>query len=741
MERVMLRIANRLSAYPGAVLAALLACAGVIGSPAVAQLNLASPVRAVPLVHGSIDETKRVILRGNTRPEVLRAEFDRGPVDDSFPMNGMQLLLKRSPAHQKTAEDLADELHRSGSPSFHQWLTAEQFADRFGADSTDVAKVRDWLTAHGFTVHPQKLSRMTVEFSGTAGQVRETFGTEIHALEVKGARHIANANAPDVPAALAAAIDGFVSLTDFRPKSMAKRYDASEAHLSQTGSTSNASVTQFTIEPVVPADLATIYNFTPLFAAGITGAGQTIATTEDSDVYNEQDWHTFRKVLGLDAIAKGSLKTVHPGDCGDPGVTLDDFEAILDVEWASAAAPGATVWSATCPSTTTTYGGDIALQNLLNEALVPQIISISFGQCEAFANNSFNKEMYLQGVLEGVSVYVASGDQGAGFCDFLTAATSGISVNGYASTVYNVAVGSTDFSDTYSDTKAEHWAANPGRYFGRAINYVPEIPWNDSCASALISEFLGYATPFGADGFCAVASTNFTIPFATTGGPSNCATGTPAGPPTITGALPSNGTCKGWPKPRWQRVAGNPNDEVRDTPDIAMFGSDGVWNHFVVLCDTDLSNSGAPCTGSPLTAWVGAGGTSVSAPIMAGVQALVNQTWGGRQGNPNPVLYAIGSAEHGPRGNASCNSSASPSLLCVFNDITLGDNDIDCIPPYNCFDPHASQPNVLGVLSLSDTAYKPAFKAGVAWDFTTGLGSVNAMQLVLNPIWLFGAGP
>jgi subtilase family serine protease len=434
------------------VRAAWLACVFAIGTPGVAQSDSASSVHAVPLIQGQIVETQRSEVLGNVRPEI-GSEFDRGAVDEAFPMNGMQLLLKRSPAHQKAAEDLAEELHRSGSPSFHQWLTAEQFAEQFGADTNDVAKVREWLSTHGFTVQPQKLSRMTIEFSGTATQVRETFGTEIHALEIKGARHIANAKIPQIPSALAPAIDSFVSLTDFRPKSMAMHRNAMQSPLVKATATSTSSVTQFTIEPVVPADLAMIYNFNPLFAAGITGAGQTIATIDDSDLYSEDDWRVFRKVLGLDAIAHGSIKTVHPGGCSDPGVNFDDFEAAVDVEWASAAAPGATIWAASCSNTTTTFGGLIALQNLLNGPVVPQIISNSYGECEAFLDNNFMKEVYLQAVLEGVSVYASSGDQGAAACDYQAIATAGITVNGTASTVYNVAVGGTDFGDTYSNAR------------------------------------------------------------------------------------------------------------------------------------------------------------------------------------------------------------------------------------------------------------------------------------------------
>src|SRR5208282_1981737 len=124
------------------------------------------------------------------------------------------------------------------------------------------------------------------------------------------------------------------------------------------------------------------------------------------------------------------------------------------------------------------------------------------------------------------------------------------------------------------------------------------------------------------------------------------------------------------------------------------------------------------------------------------MQALANQVWGGRQGNPNPVYYAIARGEYGVNGNKACNSSGSggPAASCVFNDVTIGDNDINCVDTYgtyNCYDPDAGA-GVPGVLSLSDNSYQPAFKAGVGWDFATGIGTVNATNLVLNPTWLFG---
>jgi hypothetical protein len=65
---------------------------------------------------------------------------------------------------------------------------------------------------------------------------------------------------------------------------------------------------------------------------------------------------------------------------------------------------------------------------------------------------------------------------------------------------------------------------------------------------------------------------------------------------------------------------------------------------------------------------------------MAGIQALINQRTGIRQGNPNPTYYSIAAAEYGAGGNPACNSSlgnaANPS--CIFYDVTLGDMDVDC---------------------------------------------------------------
>jgi subtilase family serine protease len=669
------------------------------------------------LVTTTVNDAQTVSLSGNTRPEVTTAK-DLGAVADTMALTHMQLLLRRPAETEAAFTTLIDDLHNPHAPSFHHWLTASQVGADFGPNTADIAAVVTWLQGHGFTVGAIPASRMVIDFSGTAGQVREAFGTTIHALDVRGARHIANMTDPKIPAALAGVVQGVVSLHDFRPH---PQYKPRPAYTFGTTSKTYA---------VSPADLATIYNITPLFTAGITGKGQTIVLIEDTNVYNTANWKTFRKTFGLSKYTSGALTQVHPApatgsnNCSNPGVLAgNEVEATLDVEWASAAAPDATTELASCSDTETTIGGLIAVQNLINATKPPTIISISYGECEPYngatANAAYNTT-YQQAVSEGVSVFVASGDSAAASCDDGNPeATHGITVSGFTSTPYNVSVGGTDFGDFYAKDISTYWAAKNTKAYGSALSYIPEIPWNDSCASALFAAYTGYPTTYGSGGSCA-NETNFLNTIGGSGGPSGCATGAPSTAGVV------SGTCKGYAKPSWQSVLGNPADKVRDIPDVALFASNGFLSHYYIFCDTDGSD-GVSCSGKPDT-WSGAGGTSFASPIMAAIQALVNEKQGSAQGNVNTVYYALAKTEYGTTGSTNCNSQLGNGVAatCIFYDVTKGDMDLPCEGKVDCYLPSGTY----GVLSTSKTNYDIAYGTSVGWDFSTGIGSVNATNLV-----------
>jgi len=690
--------------------------------PVNAQSSAARNAR--PLITQNIDEGKLAVLAGNLRPEA-RAANDRGSVAHNLVLEHLLLQLKR-PAEQETAlKALIDDLHNPESANYHHWLTAAEFGERFGLAQQDVDTITSWLTSRGFQVNFVYPSRIMIDFSGTAGQVMAAFHTEIHHLEVNGKSHIANVSEPHIPSALAPAIAGIVSLHDFRPHPMMK---PRHQYTFPSGLGDN-------YYGVVPGDLATIYNFNPVFNSGITGQGQTIVLIEDTDLYSTADWTTFRSTFGLSGYS-GSLNQTHPAppsgpnNCGAPGVNADDGEAILDAEYASAAAPSAAIQMAACADTQTTFGGLIAMQNLVSSNTPPAIMSVSYGECEtmngAAANLAFNST-YQQAAAEGTSIYVAAGDSGAAACDQnQTAAGFGITVSAFASTPYNVAVGGTDFSDTYSGTNATYWNAGNTANYASALSYVPETPWNDSCTGSLLAAYEGYTTS-GPGSFCNAAGgllaaiTGTATTAAGGGGPSGCASGAPS----INGVV--SGSCAGYPKPSWQVVPGNPNDSVRDIPDVSLFAANGLWSHFYVFCYSDTANGGAACTGSP-SGWTAAGGTSFASPILAGVQALINQKTGTRQGNPNPMLYSLAANQFNGGGSASCNSSLGNGTAgsCVFYDVTLGDMAVECTTTNNCFD----SADGYGVLSTSNSVLQPAYPTTPGWDFAAGIGTVNVANLV-----------
>jgi subtilase family serine protease len=717
---------------------------------------------ARPLITQKIDDTKLVTLEGNTPPVAKSSRHDRGAVAEDFPMNHMLLLLKRSPEQEKALGTLMDQLHTPGNANYHKWLSEAEWDQSFGVNQGDVAQVVGWLESHGFKVSGVTPDGLMIDFSGTAGMIREAFHTEIHNVVLSnGDKHIANISDPRIPAALADVVAGPTALHNFMPHpTNVKRNPVSltggEAHVGEKGPHGEYtfSNTNGTFYAFVPGDAQVIYNVKPLLTGGYTGKGSTIGLVEDSNAYNETggvapDWTTFMSAFGLTSYG-GKQTTVHPTGsltCTDPGDTNDgtDFEVELDIEYASAMAPGATSAIESCADTSTTFGGLIAVENLASQTTVTApVLSISYGYCEAAngaANNAAFSSAYQKAQAKGISVFVSSGDESSRSCDADEAyAVWGLNVSGFTSTPYNVSVGGTDFGDSYNNDNSTYWNASNSSTYASAKSYIPEIPWNDACASELISTTEGYSTTYGASGFCnsEFGQEYFITTASGSGGASNCYSGTPSVTGTYGGsygAVGTSGTCKGQPKPSWQSVYGNPADGVRDIPDVSLFAANGVWGHYIVICYSNLSQQGgATCTGAP-SGWTGVGGTSASSPMMAGIQTLVNQYAGSMSGNPNYTYYQLAGKEYGSSGSTACNSSngTSGTSGCNFYDITQGDINVPCYyltgtTAYNCY---GVASDTYGVGSLTNSSYSKAYGTTKGWDFATGIGSVNAYNLAV----------
>ncbi len=268
-----------------------------------------------------------------------------------------------------------------------------------------------------------------------------------------------------------------------------------------------------------------------------------------------------------------------------------------------------------------------------------------------------------------------------------------------ASTAYNIAVGGTDYDpllnafDTYVSNN--NVATN---FYGTALSYIPENPWNDSTAApntgAYSANQPATGGSIGAGG----------------GGVSNC---------TQSSGVPPNITCtagSGYPIPPFQTGAPNFSFHNRALPDVSLLAADGTYNALWLICsDSDINNlaglsaalvdcqqTAGKFTGD--TTFTGGGGTSAASPAVAGMFALVSQSQGGvRLGQANNVLY-----------NLAAQSALYPT---VFHDVTAGNNSVAC---------------GAGTPDCGANGFLNGYNTGAGYDAATGLGSIDATQLVAN---------
>lgn len=667
----------------------------IISAPSQAQPVSAAAARRITQ---PVSNASRITLHGTVSP-LANARNDTGPASPSLWLDHVQLVLRKSPSQQADLDAFLKELQTPGSANYHKWLTPDQFGQKFGPNPQDISSIEDWVSSQGFTVKQVNPGNGSLVISGSVGQLDQAFHTSIHRYLVGGQYYYANALDPQIPAALAPVLAGFVSLNNF-PAHRLSRYLGKAGYDPATGQSTPQWTTSSNSSPlgyylaVSPGDFAAQYDLNPLYQAGTNGSGQTIAIVNDSNI-NINFVNNFRSLFGLPSNPPQVIVTgSDPGIDGinnPDGANFDSIEAYLDVEWAGAVAPNAKVDLVIAGDTAVQNGLILAAEHAVFSNIAP-VISVSFGACEAAlgSSNQFLNSLWQQAAAQGITVLVASGDSGSAgtapstssmqqVCDSSDSATAqfGLAVNGYASTPYDVAVGGTDFYySSYQNSSAlpsqiqSYWNTSPTSAPQVSIKgYVPEQPWNDTSLGLNIFQS---QSPVGLVGGG--------------GGASTC------GMPT----LDSNGdvvTCAPYPKPSWQTGPGVPSNNARYIPDVSLFAADGMNDSYYPICaaDGDCQPGASPVQIS------GVGGTSGAAPAMAGIMALVDQKYG-PQGQADFVLYPL----------AQQHASA-------FHDVTVGTNAMPCTGSTDC-----SGGKLTG------------FSATPGYDPATGLGTIDANELVSN---------
>lgn len=529
-------------------------------------------------------------------PSWVSAANDEGAVAAGTRLR-LTFVLTRSAERQAAFEQLLADQQNPASPSYHQWLTPLQVGERYGPTEHDVAALTAWLVGQGFTLTELAPSRVFLTAEASAASVTAALATPLRNYRLHGEARLATTAEPALPVALAPLVGSITGLaaTPILPQSQGfgMKLPVASATSAAPG-TEQSATPQFTtssgLHYLTPNDFATIFDINPVYNAGYTGTGQKVAIVGRSRVVNT-DVSQYEGNVGL---ATNLPNVVIPTTGVDPGVSYgDEGEALLDVDRILGTAPGVQADLVVSASTGGYDGIYIAAQYEV-QTLRDPVMNISFGSCEAYAGASgvsMWDTLFAQAASEGISVFVSSGDSGAGFCNTQFATPDAYqfrSVNSICASSYATCAGGTELADAANPS--QYWSATNSAGRSSALSYIPEGAWNDP------------------------AVTN------NAGGTTYLAQGTGGGASIY------------FPKPAWQAGTGVPADGARDLPDVSFpaSGHDGYY-----LCRAD---GGGNCANGY---FYYSYGTSAAAPGMAGVTALLNQKAGGAQGNLNPLLYRL----------------------------------------------------------------------------------------------------
>jgi hypothetical protein len=441
-----------------------------------------------------IDVRDTVILTGNT-PLSAKPAADQGLVSGDQQVEHMFIALRRSPTQDRALAAFNARQLDAGSPDYHHWLQPQEFGSKYGPNDADISAVTGWLKAAGLQIQKISDGRVAIEFSGTAAQVQQAFGVEMHRYLVNGAFAIANDRDPAVPRAVSPVVAGVAGLNTFSMSGSAttksvKRLATSTA-TPTLGPNPELSVQNAseTFAFMTPYDFATVYNSLPLWNASkpIVGTGVTIAVVAENDV-KATDVATYRSSFGLPASAiTTKLVGSDPGGSSKTGT--------VGLELAGAAAPGASLELVVADSNTLA-GVISAISYTVDNNLAP-IVTFGFFSCElglGTANNAMVNSLWQQGATQGMSILVAAGDTGSAGCNYNNGTnpdSHGLQVSGFASSPYVTSVGGTDFAWQWNNangaTFSTYWnpPTTPVQYES-AKGYIPEVPWNVTCTNTIL---------------------------------------------------------------------------------------------------------------------------------------------------------------------------------------------------------------------------------------------------------------
>jgi kumamolisin len=345
-----------------------------------------------------VAQEQLVPIRGTEKQPVAQAEA----LGEVHPDERIEVTVGvRSRAESRLTarvDDLASQPARAV-----EHLSREAFAEQFGGDPADLARVAEFARQQGLAVVDSSAARRSVVLSGPASLMKTAFGVDLRLFAYpNGGTFRGREGAIYVPSELADIVQGVFGLDD-RPAARAHFRRLSDLEGIQT--LVAAPQSSFT-----PTQIGGLYGF----PTGTTGQGECVAIIELGGGFRTSDLDTYFRQLGV-RVPQVVAVSVDHGRNQPSGPGSADNEVMLDVEVVGAVAPDATIAVYFAPNTD--QGFIDAISTAVHDTSYrPSVISISWGGPEVIwtqASVMAMDQAFQAAAAMGVTVYCAAGDNGA----------------------------------------------------------------------------------------------------------------------------------------------------------------------------------------------------------------------------------------------------------------------------------------------------------------------------------------
>jgi subtilase family serine protease len=540
----------------------------------------------------------------------------------------IEISLWLQPHNRAALDKLAQGLYDPSSPTFRHFLKSAQVAKQFGPTTAEAKTVKEFLESHNLRVVRTGPNNFFVHARGTVGDVENALHVQLNNYQVHGKVIRSNDRDPYVDGAAGQLVRAIAGLNTGEYTHPAMQRPTAPPNAKANALTAKAATTATPSDffsndcfdttetetfstnndgeyPIgtykgnhlnlqsltsagcgyTPGPIATAYGLDKLWAGGFDGTGQTIGIIDwcgSSTIL--QDANAFSAQFGLPTLTSSNFAITYipiPSLC----IAADQTEINIDVEWAHAVAPGASINLIVPPSaefidideaefTAVTYG-------------LANVISGSFGSPESFtdATDMDNESLISEiAAVSGISTNFSTGDDGDYSVFGIPATVSSPADSPYATGVGGVAL---------------------------ALNSDNSIAWQGGWGNneVLLSEAGFISDPPSSEAFGFIGGAG--------GGASNCA------------FQDSNFNCLGgFPKPWFQKKLPG---KTRQLPDVAWLADPFTGVAILISVPGQV----------PEQVWQVWGGTSVACPMFSALWAIANQEAGVELGQAAPYLYSM----------------------------------------------------------------------------------------------------